>query len=68
VRAIEARVGEYGEVAKERATLKLILQNQIDMLYAIFQSSALPQYQKEEIGVKIQRMREELASYGEELE
>ena len=53
----------YKAMQKERESMRIILANQIDMLYAIFMSSSLPQYQKDEIGVKIQEMREELKSY-----
>ena len=52
------------QLIKDRETLRLILQGQIDMLYAIFMSSALPQYQKDEVGERINQMREELKSYG----
>ena len=53
----------YSKLLAERQTIRTVLLGQIDMLYAIFMSSALPQYQKDEIGIKIQEMREELASY-----
>lgn len=53
----------YSKLLAERKTIRTVLLGQIDMLYAIFMSSALPQYQKDEIGIKIQEMREELASY-----
>ena len=43
--------------------MRTILAGQIDMLYSIFMSSGLPQYQKDEIGEKIKEMREELKSY-----
>lgn len=44
----------------ERKQIKVILAAQIDMLYSIFMTSALPQYQKDEVGVKIAMMREAL--------
>lgn len=53
----------YEEMCREREKMRTIMQNQIDMLYAIFMSSALPQYQKDEIGTKISKMREELCGY-----
>ena len=40
--------------------MRLVIEGQIDMLYAIFMSSALPQYQKDEIGERIKLMREVL--------
>ena len=60
---MEYHVDNYSQLLAERRTMRAVLQGQIDMLYAIFMSSALPQYQKDEIGIKIQEMREELASY-----
>ena len=63
LRGIEERLGNYEMSMEERESMRLILASQVDMLYAIFMSSALPQYQKDEIGIKIQEMREELASY-----
>lgn len=53
----------YEELCRERESMRLIIEGQIDMLYAIFMSSALPQYQKDEIGERISEMREELKSY-----
>ena len=60
---IEAKVKDYELLSQERETVKLLLEEQINMLYAIFMSSALPQYQKDEIGQRIKNMREELSSY-----
>lgn len=57
---IEADLIEYQNLKDERVKLKTILEGQIDMLYAIFMSSALPQYQKDEIGERIKLMREVL--------
>lgn len=65
---IEWQFNNYEELMAERQTMRTILQGQIDMLYAIFMSSALPQYQKDEIGEKIKQMREELISYEEKVE
>ena len=65
---IEWQFKNYEQLMAERESMRLILEGQIDMLYAIFMSSALPQYQKEEIGIKIQEMREELASYEQTIE
>jgi len=59
---IEEMLEGYELIREEREAMRIILEGQIDMLYAIFMSSALPQYQKDEIGEKIKDMREELAS------
>lgn len=53
----------YEMLCQERESMRLILEGQIDMLYAIFMTSALPQYQKDEIGERISKMREELKKY-----
>ncbi len=63
LKGIEERLCNYEMSMEERESMRLILASQVDMLYAIFMSSALPQYQKDEIGTRIQEMREELASY-----
>ena len=62
IRSIEQRIADYGEGERERAAMRVILENQVNMLYALFITSSLPQYQKDEIGEMIGRMREELAS------
>lgn len=61
--SIKWQYESYDQIVKERHTLCTILNGQINMLYAIFMTSALPQYQKDEIGEMICRMREELDSY-----
>jgi hypothetical protein len=40
----------------ERADLRLIMQMQINMLYDIFMTSALPQYEKDAVGERISAM------------
>ena len=40
--------------------LSIIVSTQIDMLYDIFMSSALPQYQKDAVGEKVAKMKEML--------
>ena len=64
IEGIKGNCESYEEVCRQRESLRLILEGQIDMLYAIFMTSALPQYQKDEIGERISRMREELKNYG----
>jgi hypothetical protein len=61
---IEWQFESYEEMRREREKMRLVIEGQIDMLYAIFMSSALPQYQKDEIGTKISKMKEELSCYG----
>jgi len=50
---------EDGLAAKDdRAVMKALMSAQIDMLYDIFMTSSLPQYQKDAVGEKIKKMRE----------
>lgn len=58
-----AKLESEGECIKERKKMKVILSSQVDMLYDIFMSSSLPQYQKDATGARIQSMREELGAY-----
>lgn len=60
---LDSEMKGYSEVMVDHEKMRTLFSYQIDMLYSIFMSSALPEYQKEEIGIKISKMREELASY-----
>ena len=42
----------------EAKELRLVVDAQIDMLYDVFMSSALPQYQKDAVGERIAKMKE----------
>jgi len=63
IERIESELSVYEAALSERNSMKIILSSQIDMLYSIFMASSLPQFEKEEIGNKISKMREELNSY-----
>ena len=60
---INVRLDGMENVTKNYEKIKFVLESQIDMLYTIFISSSLPQYQKEEVGAKINQMKEELMKY-----
>ena len=60
---INEKLNSIDIMAKKYDKMQFVLESQIDMLYAIFISSSLPQYQKEEVGNKINQMKEELAKY-----
>ena len=60
---IEWQFESYEELLRERKALKTILEGQMYLLYSIFMSSSLPQYQKDMIGERIEELREELKSY-----
>ena len=61
--ALEQRLISEEDIYKQRERSNLILSAQIDLLYDIFMSSSLPQYQKEATGEKINKMRKEIKSY-----
>ncbi len=61
-----AALDAYEKSGGERASMKLVLQAQIDMLYDIFMTSALPQYQKDAVGERISKMKETLSVYESE--
>lgn len=63
IESINERLLEVDSMAKRYESTNLILSSQVDMLYTIFMSSALPQYQKEEVGERISRMKEELKKH-----
>lgn len=64
LKRLDEELSGYGDVVRDHEIMRILFSSQIDMLYSIFMASALPQYQKEEIGNKISKMREELESYG----
>ena len=57
---IEEHISRYDEAMAQDSAMKTVMSAQTDMLYAVFMSSALSQYQKEEIGERIAEMRKEL--------
>jgi hypothetical protein len=75
---INALAGEIGKMNSELAEIRcserkrtenteelsVIVGTQIDMLYDIFMTSALPQYQKDAVGERVAKMKEALAGNG----
>ena len=57
---LEGALKENAESKDEREKFKLILLSQTDMLYDIFMTSSLPQYQKDAVGEKIADMKEKI--------
>ena len=55
---LSGNLRDESETRREKKQLYLVLNAQIDMLYDLFMSSALPQYQKDAVGEKIARMKE----------
>lgn len=64
-KALEERLSNESERARESEVLRLVLLSQIDMLRDIFMSAALPQYQKDAVGERIAKMKGALEENGE---
>ena len=60
IEEISKRLDTLDSVINQYESMRTILSAQVDMLYAIFTCSALPEYQKEAVGARIKLMREEL--------
>ena len=60
---MEKRLIAEQEVYVQLHKSNKILSSQIDMLYDIFMTSSIPQYQKEACGERINEMRRELSGY-----
>ena len=58
VAELDNRLSASEKAADESEKMKTIMSAQVDMLYSIFMTSALPQYQKDEVGARIAKMRE----------
>ncbi len=58
--SVESQLCEIKGANAENEKLKAVLNAQIDMLYEIFMSAALPQYLKDSVGERIGKMRAEL--------
>lgn len=55
---LEAELTKMSEMKEERKMLNIVLRSQVEMLYDIFISSAMPQYQKDAISQKVTAMLE----------
>ena len=56
--SLEASLLSEREANEEKRQLKVVVEEQISMLYDVFMCSALPQYQKDAVGERIAKMRE----------
>ena len=68
LRALDGSFSELSGILKEaegrafdRAALSAVMTTQIDLLYDIFMSSSIPQFQKELVGESVAKMREALS-------
>lgn len=55
--SLYAKLDESRKLNKINNDIKILMQNQIDMLYEVFISSSLPLYQKEAVGERIAEMK-----------
>ncbi|MBQ8321583.1 MAG: hypothetical protein IJX92_04390 [Clostridia bacterium] len=60
---MEERLYTTGQIYEQNEKTRLILSEQVDMLHDIFMSSSLPQYQKEAVGKRSNKMKAELEKY-----
>lgn len=56
--ALKTSIADKAEERLEAKELRLVVDAQIDMLYDVFMSSALPQYQKDAVGERVAKMKE----------
>lgn len=61
VAELDKRLAASEEQANEAKAMKTVMSAQVDMLYSIFMSSALPQYSKDAVGERISEMKAALA-------
>ncbi len=64
--SLKASLENESRARIESKQLKLVVDAQIDMLYDVFMSSALPQYQKDAVGERIAKMKEAVAQNADE--
>jgi hypothetical protein len=64
--ALEKRLVSEDEAKRDKEQLSTVMMAQIDMLYDIFMSASLPQYQKDAVGEKIAKMKGAIAENGHE--
>ena len=58
IEEIAEKTEDGKHAAEDRANMKALMAAQIDMLYDIFMTSSLPQYQKDAVNKRIQEMKE----------
>ncbi len=67
LRKMEEGLYTSGEIYTQNEKNRLILAEQVNMLHDIFMSSSLPQYQKEAVGARTNKMKAELEKYEKEV-
>ena len=61
VAIIEQRLDALGDQKNENEIFRELMRGQVDMLYDIFLSSSLPQFEKDRVGKRVEQMKQMLA-------
>lgn len=64
--SLDEKLGTYAENKNTNESVKAIMLAEVEMLYEIFMSSSLPQYQKDRVGECFSRMKSALDGNGDE--
>ena len=64
IEEIAEKTEDGKHAAEDRANMKALMSAQIDMLYDIFMTSSLPQYQKDAVNQRVKEMKEVTESDG----
>ncbi len=55
--SVEERIAALGDQKTESEILRELMRGQVDMLYDIFLSSSLPQFEKDRVGKRVEEMK-----------
>lgn len=68
IEAVEEKLAALGDQKSESEIFKELIRGQVDMLYDIFLTSSLPQFEKDRVGKRVEEMRRmlEKRAVGEE--
>ena len=57
IASVEQKLIDLGDQKSENEIFRTLLRGQVDMLYDIFLSSSLPQFEKDRVGKRVEEMR-----------
>jgi hypothetical protein len=60
IETVEERLSILDDQKNENEIFKELLRGQVDMLYDIFLSSSLPQFEKDRVGKRVEEMKQAL--------
>ena len=58
--SIEQKISKLGDRMEETEQIKAVLEGQMDMLYDVFLSSSLPEFEKERVSLRMEKMKQAL--------